>query len=101
MKTINDLIIKLNETIGHRFENIDSVNAYISNFLGFNVWFSPSTMDLNTVDYKIIVNVILDDDTELYIDLLYRTNRIGFIYIQGYDLDGQYRIDDYTKRIVK
>ena len=99
MKTINDLIIKLNETISNRFENIDAVNLYIGSFIGFDIKFEQATSDLEYDDYRIIANAILDDETDLYIDLYYTKSRSGFMYITEFSLDGEHCLDDYTKRI--
>jgi hypothetical protein len=99
MKTINDLIIKLNETISNRFESIEAVNLHIGSFIGLDIKFQEATSDSQYDDYRIIANVILDDETDLYIDLYYTKSRLGFMYITEFSLDGEHCLDDYTKRI--
>lgn len=101
MKTINDLIIKLDKTIGHRFENTNGINEWFEYFLGIDIRFQDATCDTSTNDYRIIANLILDDGTDLYIDLYYLITRTGRLYITEYCIDGENVLDDYTKRIVK
>jgi hypothetical protein len=99
----------MSKTLGHlrsELENItfkrwglDVLNNYVSDFLGFEVEFEE--MGNETLDYRIGINLLLNDDTLAYVDVYYLNDKQDNIFITniGFDSDNMLNTVDFEKTI--
>ena len=99
----------MSKTLGHlrnalenmTFErwSLDGLNVYVSEFLGFKVEFQEMVNE--TLDYRVGVNLVLDDDTLAYVDIYYLNDRCENMVITeiGFDSDNMLNTVDFEKTI--
>ena len=97
-KTLGHLRSELENMTFERW-SLDDLNVYVSEFLGFEVEFEEMVNE--TLDYRVGVNLALEDDTLAYVDIYYLNDRFENMVITeiGFDSDNMLNTVDFEKTI--
>jgi hypothetical protein len=93
MKTLKEFYTFLQETTYSRFDNIQDLQSHFKSFLGVEIYLELSSDDYG--DYKLIANLTLNNDRDLYLDLYYILDRQNQLYITEFNLDGEHALTTY------
>jgi hypothetical protein len=93
MKTLKEFYTFLQETEQNRFDNIQDLQSHLKSFLGVEIYLELSSDDDG--DYKLIANLTLNNDRDLYLDLYYILDRQNQLYITEFSLDGEHPLTTY------
>lgn len=95
-KTLSELGRELK---GERWK-LKWLNEHISEFLGFSVEFQE--LETETSDYRIGIDLELDDETLVYVDVYYLRDRDDNMLITKYSFDNDNTLNnvDLNKKII-
>ena len=101
MKTLRELKQFLKNDILYDRFTLKELNESVSEFLSFKVDFQE--LEFMGLDYRVGVNLLLDNDKDLYIDVYYLKDNYGDMFITeiGFDSDNVLNVVDYDKKIKK
>lgn len=94
-KTLSELGKELK---GERWK-LNELNNYVSEFLGFEIEFQE--LETETSDYRIGIDLLLDDETLVYVDVYYLRDRDDNMLITKYSFDNDDMLNnvDLNKKI--
>ena len=79
--------------------SLNELNENVSEFLGFKVEFEE--MGDETLDYRVGINLVLEDDTLAYVDIHYLNDKQDNMFVTAITFDGDSALKDidYKKTI--
>ena len=97
-KTLNELNSELWALCVERL-SLNELNENVSKFLGFEVEFEE--MGDETLDYRVGINLVLEDDTLAYVDVHYLNDKQDNMFVTEISFDGDSALNDidYKKTI--
>ena len=99
-KTVKELKDFLdNKVLLERFD-IEGLNNYFKKFLGFEVFFWEVKDENGSLDFEVIENLKLNDDTDLYLNLYFLKDRKENIVITETAIDFDFNENNDDKFIV-
>ena len=102
-------VLKVSKTLGHLRSELENMtferwslydlNVYVSEFLGFKVEFEEMVNE--TLDYRLGINLVLEDETLAYVDIHYLNDRQDNMFVTEISFDGDSALNDidYKKTI--
>jgi hypothetical protein len=102
MKTLLEFNTFLDSLVLKRFESIDNLNIFISQFLGFSVFLEDTSLPMYpSLDDKLGVNLDMGDK-DLYVDIYYLKDNQDNLLITEISLDSDHALKsiDKDKKII-